>query len=88
MYKAPSIVLRYGVIAGLIITIVGITLNTLLNMDTTIVMIGLMTIVLTPLTSLFVLSIILILKKDINGFILSQLAIIIILASILLSLYK
>ncbi len=85
MYKAPSAVLRYGVIAGLIVTLVGVILDAMLGTNDLTVM-GLMIIDLTPLLSLFVLSILLILRRDIYSFILSQLAIAIILASILLSL--
>ncbi len=85
MYRAPSIVLRYGVIIGLVVTVVGVILGTVVGTNN-LVVIGLMIVDLTPLLSLSVLSVSLILKKDIYGFILSQLAIAIVLASILLSL--
>lgn len=87
MYEVPSIILRYGVLAGLALTFVGIIVNQVLHINT-IIMLGLLTIVLTPLVSLFAISVLLLLRKDIYGFILSQLAIIIILASIITSLYK
>ncbi len=78
-------VLRYGVITGLVITLVGVILDAIMG-ENGLVMIGLMIIDLTPLLSLFMLGILLILRKDIRGFILSQLAIAVILLSILLSL--
>ena len=85
MYSVPSMVLRYGVITGLVITLVGVILDAIMG-ENGLVMIGLMIIDLTPLLSLFMLGILLILRKDIRGFILSQLAIAVILLSILLSL--
>jgi len=87
VYEVPSIILRYGVLAGLALTFVGIIVNQVLHINT-IIMLGLLTIVLTPLVSLFTISVLLLLRKDIYGFILSQLAIIIILASIITSLYE
>jgi len=87
VYEVPSIILRYGVLAGLALTFVGIIVNQVLHINT-IIMLGLLTIVLTPLVSLFAISVLLLLRKDIYGFILSQLAIIIILASIITSLYE
>jgi len=85
MYKIPSIILRYGVITGLILTILGVIVKQLLNMNI-VVMLGLVVIVSVPLVSLFAISILLMLRKDIYGFLLSQLAIIIILAFIIISL--
>lgn len=85
MYKIPSIILRYGVITGLILTILGVIVKQLLNMNI-VVMLGLVVIVSVPLVSLFAIGILLMLRKDIYGFLLSQLAIIIILAFIIISL--
>lgn len=87
MYEVPSTVLRFGVLIGLVLTMVGIVINQILHINI-IVMLGLLTIVLTPLVSLFVISILLLRRRDIYGFILSQLTIIVILASIIESLYK
>ncbi|MCD6084885.1 MAG: hypothetical protein J7J20_05020 [Desulfurococcales archaeon] len=87
MYKLPSIILRFGVIAGLVLSLAGVVIEQFLSISD-IVTLGLMTIVLTPLVSLFVIGILMLLKKDIYGFILSQLAIAVILASIITSLYR
>ena len=87
MYEIPSIILRLGILVGLALTLIGVIVNQVLRISS-IVMLGLLAIVLTPLISLFVISILLLLRKDIYGFILSQLAIIIILVSIITSLYK
>jgi len=87
VYEVPSTVLRFGVLIGLVLTMVGIVINQILHINI-IVMLGLLTIVLTPLVSLFVISILLLRRRDIYGFILSQLTIIVILASIIESLYK
>jgi len=87
MYKLPSIILRFGIIAGLVLSLAGVVIEQFLSISD-IVTLGLMTIVLTPLVSLFVIGILMLLKKDIYGFILSQLAIAVILASIITSLYR
>ena len=87
MYEIPSIILRLGILVGLALTLIGVIVNQVLRISS-VVMLGLLAIVLTPLISLFVISILLLLRKDIYGFILSQLAIIIILVSIITSLYK
>ena len=87
MYKLPSTILRFGVIAGLILALIGVVIKQVLY-TSAVVMLGLLTIVLTPLVSLFVIGVLLLLKKDIYGFILSQLAIVVILASIITSLYR
>ena len=87
MYKLPSTILRFGVIAGLILAVFGVVIKQVLY-TSAVVMLGLLTIVLTPLVSLFVIGVLLLLKKDIYGFILSQLAIVVILASIITSLYR
>jgi len=87
MYKLPSIILRFGVIAGLVLSLAGVVIEQVLSVSD-IVTLGLMTIVLTPLVSLFVIGLLMLLKKDIYGFILSQLAIAVILASIITSLYR
>jgi len=87
VYEIPSIILRLGILVGLALTLIGVIVNQVLRISS-IVMLGLLAIVLTPLISLFVISILLLLRKDIYGFILSQLAIIIILVSIITSLYK
>ncbi len=87
MYKLPSTILRFGVIAGLILAVFGVVIKQVLH-TSAVIMLGLLTIVLTPLVSLFVIGVLLLLKKDIYGFILSQLAIAVILASIITSLYR
>ena len=87
MYKLPSTILRFGVIAGLILALIGVVIKQVLH-TSAVIMLGLLAIVLTPLVSLFVIGVLLLLKKDIYGFILSQLAIAVILASIITSLYR
>ena len=87
MYEIPSIILRLGILVGLALTLIGVIVNQVLHISS-IVMLGLLAIVLTPPISLLAISILLLLRKDIYGFILSQLAIIIILVSIITSLYK
>ena len=87
MYKLPSTILRFGVIAGLILAVFGVVIKQVLH-TSAVIMLGLLTIVLTPLVSLFVIGVLLLLKKDIYGFILSQLAIAVILASIITSFYR
>ncbi len=84
MYEMPALILRYGVIAGLILTIIGVIVEYLLDINI-VVELGLLAIVLAPIISLFAISIALLLRKDIYGFILSQLAIVVILASIIIS---
>jgi len=87
VYKLPSTILRFGVIAGLILAVFGVVIKQVLH-TSAVIMLGLLTIVLTPLVSLFVIGVLLLLKKDIYGFILSQLAIAVILASIITSFYR
>lgn len=85
MYRIPSFILRYGVITGLVLTIIGVVLKQLLGIDI-LVMLGLAVIVSVPLVSLFVMSVLLILRRDIYSFLLSQLAITIVLAFIIVTL--
>jgi len=87
MYRQSSIILRYGVITGLIITILGIIAKHVIKTEA-IITLGLLTIVLTPLISLLTISIIMMLKKDLYGFILSQITMIIIVISVMLSVHR
>jgi len=79
--------MRYGVIAGLIITLAGIVIKYVLG-DSTLVTVGLLAIVVTPIASLAAISADLASSRDKHGLALSLLAIAIILASIVLSLSR
>ena len=87
MYEIPSTILRYGVIVGLLLTLIGIVVKQLLYASE-IILLGLAIIVITPLASLLTISILLLLRRDIYGFTLSLLTISIILLSIMLSQYR
>jgi len=87
MYEIPSTILRYGVIVGLLLTLIGIVVKQLLYASE-IVLLGLAIIVITPLASLLTISVLLLLRRDIYGFTLSLLTISIILLSIILSQYR
>ena len=87
MRELPSVIMRYGVIAGLALTLVGTVVKYILG-DSTLVMLGLMAVVMTPIASLAAISADLASSKDKHGFALSLLAIATILASIALSLSR
>ena len=87
MYRAPSTTLRYGIAIGLALTLVGMIIKQLLGISI-IMTLGLLVITLTPLTSLLTISIILARRRDVYGFLLSQLVIIFILISIAISIHK
>ena len=87
MHKLPSVIMRYGVIAGLALTLVGTVIKYVLG-NSTLVMLGLMAIVMTPIVSLAAISAELASSKDRCGFALSLLALAIILASVVLSLSR
>ena len=87
MFKLPSTILRYGVILGLAITLVGILSEQLAGLEA-LVTFGLMIIVVTPLASLMTIGVTLARRRDLYGFALSQLAIAVIVASILISLQR
>jgi len=83
-YRLASLVLRYGTVMGLIVTITGLVLN-YEPVSKILVLLGLINIVITPLISLMFISIVSVLKRDVHIFILSQITIGMILLSILLS---
>ena len=83
-YRLASLVLRYGTVMGLIVTITGLVLN-YEPVSKILVFLGLINIVITPLISLMFISIVSVLKRDVHIFILSQITIGMILLSILLS---
>ena len=87
MHKLPSVIMRYGVIAGLALTLVGTVIKYVLG-NSTLVMLGLMAVVMTPIVSLAAISAELASSKDRRGFALSLLALAIILASVVLSLSR
>ncbi len=84
MYDVQVRILRYGVIIGLIIVIVGLLINPINILK----IIGLAIIVLTPLTSLSFISIKLFKERRRQEFILSQFTIIVIIISIIISLLR
>jgi len=84
MYRIPSLILRYGVITGLAVSLTGLVINELLNVEV-VTLIGMFIIVLTPLTSLIIISLKLVSKKDLRKFVLSQITIAVIIASLIVS---
>jgi len=83
--KASSIILRYGVIAGLIIVLIGIATYSYLKTQI-VIFIGTLTIALTPLISLTSICIIMAKKRRLDVLLLSLATLIIILISIITSL--
>ena len=87
LYKIPSTILRLGILVGLSILALGIVAKYMFKTDIFIT-IGLLTLVLTPLTSLVSISIELAKRRNLHELILAQLATIIIVISIVLSILK
>lgn len=86
MYRLPSIILRYGVILGLVLTLTGTIVKELVGIRV-LVTVGLLTIIVTPITSLLIISLYLMFKRELYMFTLSILAILVILTSIVIFLY-
>ncbi|HDD26667.1 MAG TPA: hypothetical protein ENF75_06240 [Acidilobales archaeon] len=84
MYREPSLILRYGVITGLAVSLAGLVINEVFGVGT-VTLIGMFIIVLTPLTSLITISLKLASKKDLRKFTLSQITIAVIIASLIIS---
>ncbi len=84
MYELQVKILRYGVIIGLIIVIIGLLAENQGFLSIT----GLSIIVLTPLTSLITISLKLLKEKQLRDFTLSLFTITVIIASIILSLLE
>ncbi len=84
MYRVQVKILRYGVIIGLMIVVIGLLVNPLDILK----IVGLAIIVLTPLTSLLFISIKLYKEKMLQEFVLSLFTIMVIMLSIIISLLR
>jgi len=83
-YRSASLILRCGTILGLITITTGLVLGHK-PVSEMLVLLGLVSIIITPLISLMLIGVLSILKRDFHTFILSQITIGTILLSILLS---
>ncbi|ADI31526.1 hypothetical protein [Staphylothermus hellenicus] len=84
MLEKTAKILRYGVFLGLAILLVGLFINNLLHIDL-LVYIGLITIVVTPMITLFSISIMLLLRKDYRSFTLSIILLLVLIISIIVA---
>ncbi|ABN69521.1 hypothetical protein Smar_0409 [Staphylothermus marinus F1] len=82
MYEKAAEILRTGVFLGLVMLLIGLFVNNLLHVDL-LVYVGLVTIIITPMITLFSISIMLLLRKDYRSFTLSLILLFILIISII-----
>ena len=87
MRFSESEVLRYGVILGLTLVIIGLILTHIMSLWSGIITLGLLVIILTPLATLTLITFKLIGERRFLEFILAVLTLAIIITSIIVSLY-